>query len=265
MVRKQKYSFWGVLLTIAAAMAFCFLYAPLLIIILYSFNDASVASFPIEKFSLKWYHVMWENESLFEAMHNSIWVAITSTTLAVLIGVPAAYALNKYEYFFKETLKKIILTPITLPGIITGVAMLSFYPLIGLNISLTAVIIGHTTFLLAIVVSLMLNRFMQLDPFLEQAAFDLGATPISAFFHVILPNIRMALIGAILLCLVLSMDEIPVSYFLTARDNTLPMEIYGMMRRGVTPEVNAISTLVFLFSSATILLAIWLSDRDRQN
>ena len=133
------------------------------------------------------------------------------------------------------------------------------------RISLTAVIIGHATFLLAIVITQMLTRFKQLDPFLEQAAYDLGATPIKAFFSVILPNIHTALIGAILLCLVLSMDEIPVTYFLTARDNTLPMEIYGMMRSGITPEVNAISTLVFVFSSAAILLSLWLSDRDHKS
>jgi spermidine/putrescine transport system permease protein len=262
---KYRYNFGSLFVTLAAVAALLFLYIPLFIIVLYSFNDASVSAFPIENFSLKWYYVMWENESLFTAVRNSLVVAGISTTLAVLIGVPAAYALHKHNYFFKETLERIILMPITLPGIVTGVAMLSFFPIIGFNISLTAVIIGHATFLLAIVVTQMLTRFKQLDPFLEQAASDLGATPTRAFFAVVLPNIRTALIGAILLCLVLSMDEIPVTYFLTARDNTLPMEIYGMMRTGITPEVNAISTLVFVFSSAAILLSLWLSDRGHKS
>ena len=131
--------------------------------------------------------------------------------------------------------------------------------------SLVAVTVGHITFLLAIVITQMLARFKRLDPSLEQAAYDLGATPLNTFFYVILPNIRTALIGAVLLCLVLSMDEIPVTFFLIARENTLPIEIYGMMRRGITPEVNAISTLVFLVSSAVILISIRLSGNEQNS
>ena len=146
--------------------------------------------------------------------------------------------------------------PITLPGIVTGVSMLSFFPFVGVKISLQAVMIGHITFLCAIVVTQMMARFKRLDPFLEQAAYDLGATPAKAFFKVILPNIKTAVIGCVLLCLVLSLDEIPVTFFLIAGNNTLPLEIYGMMRRGITPEVNAISTLIFLFSTIAVLISI---------
>jgi len=245
--------------TLLAWLCLLFLYFPLFIIVLYSFNEASVAAFPIEKFSTKWYTLMFNDASLMTAVSNSFLVAISATMLAVLIGVPAAYGLHKFDFPGKRALERIILMPITLPGIVTGVAMLSFFPLIGLKISLVAVTVGHVTFLLAIVITQMLARFKRLDPFLEQAAYDLGATPLKAFLGVVLPNIRTALIGAILLCLVLSMDEIPVTFFLISRDNTLPIEIYGMMRRGITPEVNAISTLVFAGSSIAILLSIKLS------
>jgi spermidine/putrescine transport system permease protein len=125
--------------------------------------------------------------------------------------------------------------------------MLSFFPLLGLNLSLVSVTIGHITFLVAIVITQLAARFKRLDPFLEQASYDLGATPTTTFFKVIIPNIRTAIIGAVLLCLVLSMDEIPVTFFLIGGSNTLPIQIYGMMRRGITPEVNAISTLILFF------------------
>jgi len=137
--------------------------------------------------------------------------------------------------------------------------MLSFFPFVGVRISLQAVMIGHITFLCAIVVTQMLARFKRLDPFLEQAAYDLGATPARSFFSVILPNIKTAIIGCVLLCLVLSMDEIPITFFLIAGNNTLPLEIYGMMRRGITPEVNAISTVIFIFSTVAILLSLKLN------
>ena len=248
--------------TTSALLVLLFLYFPLFVIVLYSFNDQSVAAFPIQSYSARWYGILLQDAPLLQAVRSSFLVAIGSTFVAVLIGIPSAYALHKYDFWGKKILERLILMPITLPGIVTGVAMLSFFPLIGVKISLLAVAIGHITFLLAIVITQMLARFKRLDPFLEQAAYDLGATPLQAFFSVILPNIRTAVMGAVLLSLVLSMDEIPVTFFLIARDNTLPIEIYGMMRRGITPEVNAISTCVFVLSAAAILISVRLSNKD---
>jgi spermidine/putrescine transport system permease protein len=243
----------------SAALVLAFIYAPLAIIVWYSFSAESVNSFPIKAYSLEWYGVMAADESLLRALANSLQVALASTVAALVLGVPAAFALHKFDFPAKRVLERIVLMPITLPGIITGVAMLSFFPKIGVEISLVAVGIGHVTFLLAIVITQLLARFKRLDPNLEQAAYDLSATPRAAFFTVILPNIRTAIIGAALLCLVLSMDEIPVTFFLIARDNTLPIEIYGMMRRGITPEVNAISTLIFLATVVILTVSLRLS------
>jgi len=233
-----------------------FLYFPILIIIWFSFNKESVSSFPIEHYSFDWYIKLSHNESMIQAVKISFFIAILSTIAALIIGIPSAYALHKYNYFGKSLLLKIILLPITLPGIVTGVAMLSFFPMLGIPLSLKAVLIGHTTFLIAIMITQILARFKKLDPYLEMAASDLGASPLRVFFKVILPNIKTAIIGAVLLSLVLSMDEIPITFFLISRDNTLPIEIYGMMRRGITPEVNAVATLVFLLSSAAIFMSL---------
>ncbi|MBV6644624.1 MAG: ABC transporter permease [Cyclobacteriaceae bacterium] len=252
------------LVPVAALAVITFLYFPLIIIVLYSFNADSVSAFPIQSYSLGWYSVMLQNDSLLAAVKNSITVAIVATTLALIVGLPAAYAMHKYDFLGKKTLERIVLMPITLPGIVTGVAMLSFFPLVGVRLSLTAVTIGHITFLSAIMITQLLARFKQLDPFLEQAGYDLGARPLRVFFVVIIPNVKTAIIGAVLLCLVLSMDEIPVTFFLIARENTLPIEIYGMMRRGITPEVNAISTLVFTVSAIAILLSIRLTEQNQK-
>jgi spermidine/putrescine transport system permease protein len=133
---------------------------------------------------------------------------------------------------------------------------------LGIRISMTAVVIGHTTFLICIVLTQIYARLKRLDPFIEEAAADLGATPIQTFFKVILPNIKTAMLGAALLSITLSLDEIPVTFFLIARDNTLPIEIYAMLRRGITPEVNAISTLIFGISLITLILSVKIGERD---
>ena len=135
---------------------------------------------------------------------------------------------------------------------------------LGIPISLTAVIIGHTTFLICLVLTQVYARLKRLDPFLEEAAADLGSTPFQTFWKVTLPNIKTAIIGSSLLAFTLSLDEIPVTFFLIARDNTLPIEIYTMLRRGITPEVNAISTLIFLVSLVALVLSIKYGETETQ-
>ncbi|WP_199736803.1 ABC transporter permease [Fibrisoma montanum] len=246
----------------AALAVMTFIYFPMLVVVLYSFNPDTVNSFPMRGFSTKWYGTMLDNEPLLHSLRISLVIAVVATTLALVIGVLAALAMKKYEFRLKRFFERVILLPITLPGILTGVAMLSFFPLIGVRISLTAVAIGHTTFLICIVLTQVYARLKRLDPFLEEAAADLGATPVQAFFKVILPNIRTAIIGAALLSITLSLDEIPVTFFLIARDNTLPIEIYTMLRRGITPEVNAVSTLIFLISLLTLVLSVRFGERE---
>jgi spermidine/putrescine transport system permease protein len=239
-----------------------FIYFPMLIVVLYSFNPESVNSFPMKGFSLRWYEKMFENAALLKSLRVSLLIAVCSTALALIIGTMGALAMKKYNFTLKRFLERVILLPITLPGILTGVAMLSFFPLMGIPISLFAVVIGHTTFLICIVLTQIYARLKRLDPYIEEAAADLGATPIQAFFKVVLPNIKTALIGAALLAFTLSLDEIPVTFFLIARDNTLPIEIYAMLRRGITPEVNAISTVIFMISLIALVLSVKYGERE---
>lgn len=233
-----------------------FLYVPVAILILFSFNDSPVTSFPLSGFTLDWYRKVFANSALLTALRNSLVVALSATALTILIGVPAALALDRFEFIGKRLFRNTILLPLSLPGIVTGIAMLNFYKQIGLPQSLTAVIIGHATALVGIVISQVLARLEKLNRNLAEASSDLGATQVETFFHVILPNIRSAIVGSALLCFTLSFDEIPVTYFLTGRDITLPMYIYSTLRRGITPEINAIGALIVLVSLALILSSV---------
>jgi len=162
--------------------------------------------------------------------------------------------------------RKLILLPIALPGIITGISMLILFRAIGFNLSLETVIIGHATALLAVVVTQVYARLQRVPASLSEASVDLGASGLQTFFLVTLPNIRTAVIGAGMLAFTLSFDEIPVTFFLTGRDNTLPMYIWSTMRRGLTPEINAIGTLIVAMSIIMIFISVLLlRDKTIQN
>lgn len=263
-MNSRKLDIPTLLIGAAAAFVLAFIYLPMFVVVLYSFNPEAVNVFPMKGFSLRWYRTMAENETLFSALKISLSIAIGGTGIGLLLGIPGALALARYDFPGKRILERIVLLPLTLPGIVTGVAMLSFFPLLGIPVSLYAVLIGHGTFLIAITLTQVFARLKRMDPALEEASADLGAPPLTTFFRIILPNIRTAIIGSALLSFTLSLDEIPVTFFLIAGDNTLPIQIWAMMRRGISPEVNAISTGVFLGSMTLILLGTALGGRDKE-
>lgn len=246
------------------ALVMAFLYLPIWVLIAYSFNDSPSLSWPPSGFTLAWYQKLGGNTGLQTAIANSFYVAICATVLTLLIGVPASLALHRFSFPGKTLFRRLILLPITLPGIVTGISMLNMFKLMGLPLSLETVIIGHATALVGIVVTQVYARLQRLPPSLQEAAFDLGAGPWRSFVDVILPNIRTAIVGAGLLSFVLSFDEIPVTYFLTGRDNTLPMYIYSTMRRGITPEINAIGSLIVLLSVVLMIISIIIATRGQR-
>ncbi|QRM57318.1 ABC transporter permease [Sinorhizobium sp. BG8] len=240
-----------------------FLYLPIVILVIFSFNDSSVTSFPLSGFTLHWYDAVLENSAMLTALGNSLIVAVFATAISVIVGVPAALALDRFEFPGKYLFRNVILLPLSLPGIVTGVAMLNFYKQIGIPQSLLAVVIGHATALLGVVVSQVLARLHKLNRRLLEASADLGATPIETFVRVVLPAIRTSILGSALLCFTLSFDEIPVTYFLTGRDVTLPIYIYSTLRRGITPEINAIGSMIVAASFILIVMSVTLL-RDRK-
>lgn len=254
----RKLLWWQKGLSGLALAVLAFLYLPIVVLIIFSFNDSPVISFPLSGFTLNWYRSFLSNPEMLQSLWNSLYVAFFATILAVSIGTMAALALSRSDFIGKGLFTNVILLPLSLPGLVTGIAMLNFYKQIGLPQSLTAVIIGHATALMGIVVSQVLARLAKMNPRFLEASADLGARPVETFFRVTLPEIRSAIMGAALLCFTLSFDEIPVTYFLTGRDITLPMYIYSTLRRGITPEINAIGTAIVAASILLIILSIGL-------
>ena len=253
----------GVFVTVIAAIL-AYLYLPIVVLIIFSFNDSSSLTLPLSGFTWNWYNKLFANEDLLKSLRNSLYVASLATVLTLLIGVPAAFALDRLNFPGKTLFRRLVLLPLVLPGIITGISMLNLFKLIGFRLSLETVIMGHATALLAVVVTQVFARLQRLNRNLEEAAADLGARPWESFFYIILPNIRSAMIGSALLSFTLSFDEIPVTFFLTGRDNTLPMYIWSTMRRGITPEINAVGTLIVAASLMLIAVSVWLlKDENR--
>ncbi|PYF10050.1 ABC-type spermidine/putrescine transport system permease subunit II [Rhodobacter viridis] len=240
-----------------------FLYLPIVVLIVFSFNDSKVTSFPLAGFTWHWYQAVFANAQMLTALKNSLIVAVCATGLTLTIGTLAALVLDRHDFPGKGLFRNAILLPLSLPGLVTGIAMLNFYKQIGIPQSLTAVVIGHATALLGVVVSQVMARLAKTDHRLLEASADLGAGPVETFFRVTLPSIRPAILGAGLLSFTLSFDEIPVTYFLTGRDITLPIYIYSTLRRGITPEINAIGSMIVLVSLLLIVLSVGLL-RDRK-
>lgn len=245
-----------------AVMALLFLYLPIVVVVLYSFNKDSVSSFPMTGFTFHWYGVMAQNSDLIQSLINSVVVALIGTAIAVLIGVPAAYGMHKYNFPGKRVLEKMVILPMMLPGIITGISILTFLQMIGIVQGPVAVALGHATFLIGTVVPQVYARLRQLDKNIEEAALDLGASNFQTFFCVILPNIKTSIFGAGLLSISLSLDEIPVTFFLNGVFTTLPIKIFAMTRNGFTPEINAICTLILVFSVVMVVISTMAQKRS---
>ncbi len=245
-----------------AALVLLFLYLPVVVLIVFSFNDNTVTTLPLRGFTLVWYEKLFANRDMLAAIGNSFYVASFATILTLLIGVPAALALDRVRFPGKAVFRRIVVLPLTLPGIITGISMLNLFRMLGFNLSLNTVILGHGTALVAIVLTQVYARLQRFNRRLEEASDDLGARPWQTFLLVTLPNIRSAVIGSALLAFTLSFDEIPVTFFLTGRDNTLPMYIYSTLRRGITPEINAIGSIIVVASLGLIILSARLLRED---
>jgi len=249
------------LLALYSALVFGFIYLPIVVLILYSFNRDGVGGFPPRHFTLDWYRQLFSDSAIWDSVINSLIVAAASVALSLTLGLLAALALDRVNFPGKALFRRLVLLPLILPGIITGLSLLMFAVFAGMQLSLFTVFLGHGTALISVATTELFAGLQKLDRAQEEASLDLGATPWQTFWRVTLPNLKLSLIAAGLLIFTLSMDEIAVTFFLIGRDNTLPLEIWGRLRRGITPEINAISTLIFSMSVA--LIVVWYRLRAR--
>jgi len=249
-------------LTVYAGGAYAFLYLPIVVLVVYSFNRDGVGGFPPQHWTLDWYRTLFADSAMWTSVGNSVIVALSTVALSMLIGFPAAYALDRYSFPGKSAFQRLVLLPLIVPGVITGISLLLLTVTSGFRLSLATVIFGHATALTAVAATEIFAGLAKLDRSLEEASADLGAGKLRTLWHIVLPGMRTSLLGTALLVFTLSMDEIAVTFFLIGRENTLPLEIWSRLRRGATPEMNAIASLIFLFSVVTIFLSQWLMSRN---
>jgi spermidine/putrescine transport system permease protein len=248
-------------LALYATLVFAFLYLPILALIVYSFNGQGVGGFPPRDLTLGWYRVLFRDDAIWASVLNSLIVALASVLIALALGIPAGLALDRARFPGKGIFRRLVLLPLVLPGIITGLSLLMLFRELDVKLSLTTVILGHGTALISVATTEVFAGLQKLERAQEEASLDLGATYWQTFWRVTLPNLKLSIIGAALLIFTLSMDELAVSFFLIGRDNTLPLEIWGRLRRGITPEINAVSTIIFGFSLLAIV--VWYRLRMR--
>jgi len=227
---------------------------PIMVIILYSFSSTSTTVFPLEGFTMKWYKEVLENRLFISALKNSVYVGILVSLISIIIGTLASFALTRYRFKFKNIISTTVLFPMTIPAIILGISLLSFFSYLEIPLSLLTVIISHALFCIPFVILIMNSQLIGFDVSVEEAAMDLGANAIQAFRYVIFPIIRPSLVGVMMITFALSFDEFLITFFVIGRQNTLPIIIWGMLRRGVSPTINVISTLVLVISMTLILI-----------
>jgi putative spermidine/putrescine transport system permease protein len=245
---------------VSAALVLAFLYLPLFLIVLYAFNKTTVNSWPFPGFSTRWFVKLWHDPAPKEAAWLSVKVALFSCAFALILGTAMAFAFARFRFFGREIVNFTVTLPIILPGVITGVALASFFLFTHTDLSVRTVVVGHTTFCIVLVFNNVLARLRRLSPSLEEASRDLGASGFQTFRHVTFPSIRTALIAGALLALALSFDEIAVTFFLAGADTTtLPLWILGAFRNSQNlPEVNAVATVVLVISLPMIATAAYL-------
>ena len=230
-----------------------FLYLPIAVMVVMAFNASPLYQLPFE-FSLDWFAKLPDNERLLSASGNSLILAVVTAILATAIGTPASLALSRRKFRGRSLLQLLLLPPIAIPWLITGTAMLVFFFSTGIGRGLFAMTIGHVALAIPYVVLVVGTGLQSQRADLEEAAMSLGSTPLHAFFSVTLPLLLPSIIAAALFAFAVSLDQFVVSYFLaTPGVTTLPVEIYSAIRKGFTPEINAISTVIILISMGLML------------
>ena len=244
------------------ALVFAFLYIPILLLIVFSFNSSRL-NIRWEGFSLKWYAVLLENRTLLTAFQNSLIVATATTILATVLGTIGAWMLYRYHFPFQRTIGFLIFIPMVMPEVLMGASLLAeFVHLLKIPLGYTTLIIAHTTFCFPFVLVGIQARLHGLDPFLEEAALDLGATPAQAFRLVIVPYLMPSIVAGALMSFTLSLDEYIVTVFTTgAQSQTLPLKVYGMAKVGLNPQLNALSTIFVIATIVLVLLSEFLTRR----
>ena len=249
-------------LRVWVALVVLFLFTPIVLIVVYAFNSSNIQTWPIAGLSLRWFGSAFANEEIRTALALSLKASVVATSIALLLGSAAAFAVHRFQFFGKETVSFFVVLPIALPGIITGMALNSFFVFWGIGLSFWTIVIGHATFCIVIVYNNVIARLRRVPISLEEASMDLGADPWRTFRRVTLPMISTSLIAGALLAFALSFDEVIVTTFTAGAQNTLPLWIFGAIRLGQRlPEVNVVVLVIMAATFVPVVLAYRLTSQ----
>jgi spermidine/putrescine transport system permease protein len=243
----------GLGLWVAALLVYAFLYLPLVIVVAYSFNDSRLNAEWVG-FTWQWYEVLLHDDDMLQAAGNSLFIALVSSSIATLLGTMAGTAMQRYGM---RVLAFMVLTPVAMPEILLGVSLLLFFiQVLNLTLGMLSIILAHITFSIGFVAVIVHVRLSGMDESIFEAARDLGATPWKTFFHITFPLILPGVIAGWLMAFTLSIDDFVITFFTAGVGiSTLPLRIYSMIKIAVTPEVNAVSTILMLLTLIMIVLA----------
>lgn len=245
-----------VALRIWVGIVLAFLFIPIALIVLYAFNSSNIESWPISGFSLHWFSVAWHDPQVRTAFLLSAKVGLIATAAAVVLGSAVAYAVHQFKFFGREAISFLLVLPLALPGIITGIALNSLFSFTGIQLGTLTIVMGHTTFCIVVVYNNLIARFRRVPGSLAEASMDLGARGWQTLRLVTLPMVATALISGALLAFALSFDEVIVTVFTAGAQNTLPLWIFGAIRLGQQlPEVNAVVTFVIALTLIPVIIA----------
>lgn len=236
------------------AAVFVFLYLPIFVLVAYSFNTSKL-NIVWQGFTFKWYAEVWGNARIVDALKNSLIIAVLTTVVSVILGTTGAWLLHRFRYRFSRAIQTLVAVPMIMPEIVMGISLLILFSAADIELGHLTVILAHVTFCFPFVLVAVQARLHGLDPSLEEAALDLGATPLQAFWLVIVPCLKPAIVSGALLAFTLSMDEFIVTAFTTGPDSaTLPIVVFGMAKVGLNPMLNALSAF---FIAATIAFVLF--------
>ena len=245
-----------VALRIWVGIVLAFLFIPIALIVLYAFNKSNIESWPIPNFTLHWFSVAWHDAQVRSAFLLSARVALVAMVLAVLLGSAVAYAVHQFKFFGREAISFLLVLPLALPGIITGIALNSLFSFTGIQFGTLTIVIGHTTFCIVVVFNNVIARLRRVPGSLSEASMDLGARGWQTLRLVTLPMMATALVSGALLAFALSFDEVIVTVFTAGAQNTLPLWIFGAIRLGQQlPEVNVVVTFVIALTVIPVVIA----------
>jgi putative spermidine/putrescine transport system permease protein len=249
-------------LRIGTGITLAFIYIPLIVIVIYAFNESRSQAWPIDGVTLEWFDKAFNNPGVRDALWTSLKAATGATAIALLLGTLAALAISRYRFFGRDTVSFLIILPIALPGIVTGMALnATFTQVLGVDLSLFTVIVGHATFCIVVVFNNAVARLRRSGTSLEEASMDLGANSWTTFRFVTFPSLRTALVAGALLAFALSLDEIIVTTFTIGQEQTLPIWIFANYARpNQLPIVNVVGVLVILLSIIPVYFANRLSQ-----